>query len=62
MGWIGCGRCEKSRRDFVARTFALVAPVPFVLQQVSCSHVMIRNAPKHYETHQNISLESNGLD
>ena len=24
MGWTGCVRCEKFRRDFVARTFALV--------------------------------------
>ena len=46
----------------MAQTFALIAPVPFVLQQVSCSYVMIRNARKHYETHQNISLESNGVD
>ena len=27
MGWIGCVRCEKFRRDFVARTFALVRTV-----------------------------------
>jgi len=27
MGWIGCVLCEKFRRDFVARTFALVRPV-----------------------------------
>src|SRR6185312_2198614 len=27
MGWIGCVRCEKFRRDFVARTFALVRAV-----------------------------------
>src|SRR6185503_14642046 len=27
MGWIGCVRCEKFRRDLVARTFALVRPV-----------------------------------
>ena len=25
MEWIGCVRCKKSRRDFVARTFALIA-------------------------------------
>ena len=31
MGWIGCVRCEKFQRDFVART---VAPI-------------VRNAPKH---------------
>ena len=32
MGWIGCVRCEKIRRDFVAQTFALLRPV---LHQVS---------------------------
>jgi len=62
MGWIGCIRCEKSRCDFVARTFALIAPVHPVLHQVSCSYEMIPNAPKHYETLQNMSLGSNGVD
>src|SRR6185369_12643884 len=27
MGWIGCVRCEKFRRDFVAQTFALIRSV-----------------------------------
>ena len=62
MGLIGCVRCEKSRRDFVARTFALIAPVYPVLHRVSCSCKKIINAPKHYATHQNISLGSNGVD
>ena len=62
MEWIGCGRCEKARRDFVARTFALIAPVHLVLNRVSCSYEIIRNAPKHYATHQNMSLRSNGAD
>ena len=62
MGWIGCARCEKSRHHFVARTFALIAPVHPVLLRVSCSYEMIPNAPKHNETHQNMSLESNGVD
>ena len=62
MGWIGCIRCEKSRRDIVARTFALIAPVHPVLHQVSCNYETIPNAPKHYETHQNMSLGSNGVD
>src|SRR6185295_7030967 len=61
-GWIGCIRCEKSRRDFTARTFALIALVHPVLHRVSCSYEMITNAPKHYETHQNMSLGSNGVD
>ena len=54
--------CEKSRCDFVARTFALIAPVQYVLHQVSCSYETIPNAPKHYEPHQNMSLGSNGVD
>ena len=62
MGWIGYVRCEKSRRDFVARTFALIAPVHPVLHLVSCSYETIPNAHKHYETHQNMSLGSNGVD
>jgi len=62
MGWIGCVRCKKSRRDFVARTFALLAPVHPVLDRVSSSYETIPNAPKHYETHQNMSLQSNGVD
>ena len=62
MVWIECVRCETLQRDFLAQTFALIAPVPFVLQQVSCSYEMIPNAPKYYGTHQNISFESNGVD
>jgi len=56
MGWIKCVRCEKSRRDFVSRTFVLTAPVQYVLHQVSCSYEMIPNAPKYCETDRNISL------
>ena len=62
MEWIGCVRCEKSWRDFVAQTFALIAPVHPVLHRVSCSYETIPNAPKHYERHQNMSLGSNGVD
>ena len=62
MEWIGCIRCEKSRRDFVARTFALIAPVQPVLHRVSWSNETIQNAPKHYKTHQYMSLGFNGVD
>jgi hypothetical protein len=62
MGRIGCIRCEKSRCDFVARTFALIAPVRPVLHRVSCSYEMIPNASQHYATHQNMSSGSNGTD
>ena len=61
MGWIGCVHCEKSRRDFVARTYALIALVDPILQRVSCSYETIPNAAKHYATHQNMNLGSNGV-
>jgi hypothetical protein len=54
--------CEKFRYNFVAQTFALIAPVWRVLQQISCSSEMVPNAPKWKETHQNMSLGSNGVD
>ena len=60
MAWIGCLCCEKIRRDFVAQTFALIAPVRPVLHRVSWSNEMFPNAPKHYQMHQNMSLGSNG--
>jgi hypothetical protein len=53
---------KKSRRDFVARTFLLIAPVHTVLHRVWCSYETIPNAPKHYATPQNVSLGSNGAD
>ena len=50
MGWIGCVRCEKFQRDFVART---VAPVdPFCTECCrakngpKCTQI-VWNAPKH---------------
>ena len=61
MGWIGCVRCEKFWCDVMARTSALIAPVQHVLHRVSCSNQTLPNAPKHYETHQNMSLGSNGV-
>ena len=53
---------KKSQCDFVARTFVLIAPVQYVLHQLSCTYETIPNAPKYYETHRNISLGSNGVD
>jgi hypothetical protein len=61
-GWMGCVCCEKFQRNFMTLTFALIAPVRPVFHRVSCSKEMIPNALKHYETHQNMSLGSNGLD
>jgi len=62
MWWIRCVRCKKLQHDFVAQTFALIEPVQYVLQQVSCSYETIPNAPKYYETDRNISFGSNGVD
>jgi hypothetical protein len=62
MGRIGCARCENPRRYFVARTFALIALVDPVLDLVSDCCETIPNAAKHYATHQNMSLGSNGVD
>ena len=47
---------QKFWSDFVAWTFALIAPVEPILHRVSCSNEMIPNPPRHYETHQNMSL------
>ena len=62
MGWIGCVRCEKFWCNFMARTSALVAPIQPVFHRVLFSNETLPNAPKYYETHQNISLGSNGVD
>ena len=62
MGWIGSVPCKKSKHDIVAQTFALITLVQYVLQQDSCSYETIPNAPKHYETNQNMSLGSNWVD
>ena len=41
---------------------ALIATFQLVLHRVSCSNEMVPNAPKHYETHQNMSLGPDGMD
>jgi hypothetical protein len=62
MLWIGCVRYEKFQRDFMARTFALIAPVRPLLHRVSCINKIVPNALKQYDTHRNINLGSNGVD
>ena len=61
-GGLGAFCCEKLRCDFMAQTCALIAPLQSVLHRVSCCNEILPNAPKHYETHQNMSLGSNGVD
>ena len=54
--------CQKFLCEFVARTFALIAAVQPISHRVSCSNETIQNAPKHFKTHQFMSLASNGVD
>ena len=42
------------------RTCALFLPFQPTLYRVLCINERIQNAPKHYKTHQNMSLQSNG--
>ena len=60
-GWIWRVCCEKFRCNFVARTFALIAPLQPVLHQVYCRNETFSNAPEHYEMLQNMSLGSYGV-
>ena len=62
--WCGSGAfvVKTLLQDIVARTFALIAPVWRVLQQVFCYKEPVPNAPKRKETNQNMSLGSNGAD
>ena len=53
---------KKFWRDFVAQTFALIAPVQPILQLASCNNETIQNAPKHYEMNQYMSLGFNRVD
>jgi len=46
----------------MARSSALIAPVQPVLHRVSGCKETLPNAPKYYETHQNMRLGSNGVD
>ena len=61
MECIDSVHCEKFWCHFMEPTCALVAPVHHVLYRASCSNKTIQNASKHYETHQNMSLGSNGV-
>ena len=60
--WIRSVHFEKFGQDFVAQTFALIAPGWPILHRISCIREMVPNAPKGKETHQNMRLGSNGVD
>ena len=46
----------------MARTFALIAPLQPFLHRVYCHNKTFPNPPDHYETLQNMSLGSRGVD
>jgi hypothetical protein len=54
-GRLGAFASKKSKRDFIAQTCALIAPVQLVLHQLSCSNKMVRNTPK-----QEFGVQSDG--
>ena len=53
---------RKIRTRLRGMNFTLIAPVQPILHRVSCSNEMVPNAPKPDETHQNMSLGSDGMD
>ena len=60
VDWFIC--CEYFWYDFMAWTFALIATVQPILHRVHYRNKAIPNAPEHYETCQNMSFGSYGLD
>jgi hypothetical protein len=62
MGWARCNLCENFWRNFVAHTFVPIVPVQHSMHQVSSMTETIPNAPKHHQTHQNMSLGTNMVD
>jgi len=61
--WVDPGvSCSEFQHDFMAWTFALIAPFQPVLHRVSQGNKTVPNASKQYETNQNMSLGSNGVD
>ena len=61
-GGSGAFVAKNFRCDFIAKTCPLIAPVQPILHRVSCSNGTLTNTPKHYETHKNMRLGSNGVD
>ena len=46
----------------MSRTFALIAPLQSILHRVCCLNETFPNPPEHYETLQNMSLGTYGVD
>ena len=61
MVCIGHVRSDKFRRDFVTRTFALVAPDWPICTELSAVTKWSQMHPKHYEMQQNMCFGSLGV-
>ena len=53
--WGGSGAFVAKNSYTTSWTFALFALIQPILHRVSCSNQMVPNAPKHYETQQNMA-------
>ena len=53
---------RKTTTQLRCTNFCIIAPVRPVLHRVLCRNEMVPNAPKHNETHKNMSLGSNGVN
>jgi hypothetical protein len=62
MVWIGCTRCEKFWSDFVAQTFALIAPVQLILHLVLCNKKWSQIHPDTMKHTKHMNLGSDGVD
>ena len=62
MRGIRCVNCDNFLCDFMSQTCALIAPLQPLLHRVSSINETSPSAPKHYETHQNMSLGFNWVD
>jgi hypothetical protein len=62
MGWIGCIHCEKHPMRLRGTNFCINRTSSAHFAPSSCSNEIVPNAPKHYETHQNMSLGPDGAD
>ena len=62
MRWTGCVRWKNSDTTSWDDLFSIMEPLQPSSHQVSCGNETIPNGTKHNETHQNLSLCSNGAE
>ena len=62
--WGGLGAFVAKMSDMTSwhELFSLIAPIQLKLHRVSYNNGTMPNATKHYKTHKNMTLGSNGVD